>query len=375
MIKSRQTKSGIRYDVRLRAPDGRERCLTFRSSKVASRYEREQLSALDRGTWIDPRLATIKFEDFSKQWMEERHNLRPTTVGLYESLLRLHVCPTFGSLPLAKITPSTVRTWHAELHGSKPITASKAYRLMREVLGTAVNDGFLAKNPCAVKGAGKEDSPERPTASVAEVAALADALPDHLRIGVTLAAWCQLRRGELLGLERRDVDLLHGTIKVERSANHVKGGLVLGDPKSEAGFRTLTVPPHVLPELTNHLDAYVAADPRSPLMIGVKGGRLRPHSLQQAWGKARNSVGRPDLHFHDLRHSGATWLAISGATTKELMARVGQSSPQAALRYQHAVQERDVALATALSKLAIAEPEEPSVHAPRDIRGMDAEAG
>jgi integrase len=93
------------------------------------------------------------------------------------------------------------------------------------------------------------------------------------------------------------------------------------------------------------------------------------------WEAARDSIGRPELHFHDLRHAGATWLAISGATTRELMARVGHASPAAALRYQHATEDRDTALANAFSEMV----KTPSVASisdrPRDIRGMAAVAG
>ena len=73
--------------------------------------------------------------------------------------------------------------------------------------------------------------------------------------------------------------------------------------------------------------------------------RLRPASLDRSWHSARAAIGRPELHFHDLRHACATWLAVQGATTKEIMARVGHSSPQVVLRYQHATEDSDAALA------------------------------
>ncbi len=84
----------------------------------------------------------------------------------------------------------------------------------------------------------------------------------------------------------------------------------------------------------------------------MKGGPLRLHVLQKAWSTARVAIGRPDLHLHDLRHTGATFTAIVGATTKELMARLGHASPDAALRYQHATSQRDASIAKALSALA-----------------------
>ena len=125
-----------------------------------------------------------------------------------------------------------------------------------------------------------------------------------------------------------------------------------GPPKSEAGLRTVYVPPNILAHLEHHLAASIGPEPDAPLFTGPKGGRLRPASLEQRWHTARASIGRPELHFHDLRHSGATWLAVQGATTKEIMARVGHASPQAALRYQHASEDRDAVLAGLLGALA-----------------------
>ncbi|MGH9086953.1 MAG: tyrosine-type recombinase/integrase [Acidimicrobiales bacterium] len=374
MIERRQSKSGVRYEVRLRGPDGKERSRTFRARKDAERYEREQRAALDKGAWIDPRHASLTTEDYANRWIAERHDLRPRTVELYRSLLRVHILPSFGKLPLGKVAPTAIRAWNATLAAAHPVTAAKAYRLLREVLSTAVADELIARNPCVVKNAGQERSPERPMASVAEVEALATAMPDELRPVVLLAAWCHLRRAELLGLERRDVDLLHGTIRIERTANHVPGGIEIGPPKSAAGARTVAVPPHVLPALERHLTACVAPDGTAPLFTGPQGGRVRPAALQKAWDVARRSIGRPELHLHDLRHAGATWLAISGATTRELMARVGHASPAAALRYQHATEDRDVALAEALSGLsrpaAVASISDTS----RDIRGTGGDA-
>ena len=352
MIERRMTQRGSRYEVRLRGPDGMERSRTFRTLRDAERYGREQRAMFDRGSWIDPRGASLQFEQFARRWLSERPDLRPRTVELYESMFRRHILPTFGGLPLRRITPSVVRSWNAQLARKHPITAAKAYRLLNGILNTAVADELIGRNPCVVKGAAQERSPERPMVSIAEVDALTAAMPERWRIAVELAAWCHLRLGEVLGLERRDIDLLHRRILVERTAHHVGGRLELGPPKTEAGLRTVSIPPHVLPGLEGHLNAFVGAEPSSPVLTGVQGGRLRRHALNTAWQAARRELGRPDIHFHDLRGAGLTWAATQGATTRELMARAGHASPAAALRYQHPAEDRDAAIAEALSGLA-----------------------
>ena len=142
MIERRTSQRGPRYEVRLRCPDGSERSRTFRTLRDAQRYEREQRAAFDRGNWIDPRSATLTFEKFARRWLSERPDLRPRTVELYESLLRCHILPEFGEIPLRKITPSTVRSWNADLARRHPVTAAKAYRLLSGILTTAVADEF-----------------------------------------------------------------------------------------------------------------------------------------------------------------------------------------------------------------------------------------
>ncbi len=352
MIERRDTKKGPRYEVRWRGPDGVERSRTFRTRRDAERYERDQRSALDRGDWIDPRGATIGFGDYASRWLQQRSDLRPRTVEIYHSMLQNHLLPTFESTPLKRISPGAVRSWNAQLARIHPVTAAKAYRLLKGILATAVTDELIVRNPCLVRGAAQERSPERPMVSIAEVEALVGAMPAQWCIAVELAAWCHLRVGEVLGLERRDIDLLHGAVRVERTANDVNGRLYLGPPKTAAGKRIVTVPPHILSALERHLETHVSAEPNAPLLTGLKGGRLGRHPLHAAWCTARESIGRPEIHFHDLRGAGLTWAATQGATTRELMARAGHASPAAALRYQHAVADRDVAIAKALSGLA-----------------------
>ena len=167
-----------------------------------------------------------------------------------------------------------------------------------------------------------------------------------------LAAFCSLRLGEILGMQRADVDLLHGLVTVRRAvASLADGTLQLGDPKTAAGRRTVAIPKVIVPALEEHLDLFVAVGSDVHLFLGEKGGLLWPHVLQAAWDEARRRTGLRHLHFHDLRHSGNTWAAATGASTRELMARMGHASAAAALRYQHATADRDRAIADALSEL------------------------
>lgn len=298
------------------------------------------------GEWIDPAASTATVRDYATEWLAQRHDIAESTRQLYQHLLDVHVLPTFGNVRLGAVTASAVRSWNAQLAKAHPTTAAKAYRLLASLYNTAIADRRVAASPCQVRGAAAESAPDRPVATIAEVQALADAMPDAQRIAVLLAAWCQLRRAELLGLRRCDVDLLRGTVSVQTTRVRTMGGaFVVKEPKSKAGKRTVSVPPHVLPELEHHLDDHVGAGPEALLLEGG----FRP--LRTAWDNARTKVG-VSYRMHDLRHAGLTWSAATGATVAELMHRAGHKSHVAAIRYQHATEDRDKALAAALADMA-----------------------
>jgi integrase len=190
---------------------------------------------------------------------------------------------------------------------------------------------------------------------VAELAAAIESTPERWKLALLLAAWCQLRQGEILGLQRRDVDPLHGIIAIDRTWTAVsKSSPVIGPPKTDAGRRRVAVPPNVAGPLKLHLSKHVGAAPDSWIFPGEGDNPASPRTLNHVWSKARDNAGRPDLRLHELRHSGLTWAAATGASTAELMRRAGHSSAQAALRYQHATEDRDRVLADALGTLATA---------------------
>ena len=93
--------------------------------------------------------------DYATRWLDARSALRPTTRGKYGHLLRAHVLPALGGLPLASLAPSQVRAWYHDLAQRHQTTADDAYRMLRAILNTAVADGALGRSPCQVKGAGQ----------------------------------------------------------------------------------------------------------------------------------------------------------------------------------------------------------------------------
>ncbi|HUH07432.1 MAG TPA: site-specific integrase [Egibacteraceae bacterium] len=350
----RELKSG-RWQVRVhdRATGRHVPLGTFPTKEDANAALAASVADQNRGKWVTPQRGQVPVGDYCQRWIDEHTGLGPRTRDTYQSLLSRHIAPHLGESNLGHLTTATVRRWHTKLHReASPSTAAKAYRLLRAVCNTAVEDGVLAVNPCQVKGAGVERPDERPIATVAEVEALVDAVPPRYRALVLLAAWCSLRLGELAALTRADLDLLHGKVKVTKNLQRLDDGtLVVLKPKSEAGRRTVTIPPPLLPDIEAHLKAYAGAAPDALVFTNEQGRPIHRHRWFAIWRRARLAVGRPDLRFHDLRHTGNTLAAATGASTAELMARMGHNSPRAALIYQHATQDRDEAIARALGEL------------------------
>jgi integrase len=190
---------------------------------------------------------------------------------------------------------------------------------------TATEDGLLAKNPCSIRGAGREEATERPMITVAQLDAITAAVGDRWRCLVEMAAWCGLRFGELAALRRNRIDLDLGTVTVAESASVLTGGVRhVGPPKSDAGRRTVAIPPHIVPALKDHLERYSEPAPDGLVFVGPKGGALSIANFgADVWRPAVTSVGLRGFTFHGLRGVSATLAARQGATTKELMRRLG----------------------------------------------------
>ena len=334
------------YLVRHRI-DGRQVSKSFDRKVDAENYAASEQVNKIQGTTVDPQRSKVTIEDYAKMWLARRTDLGDNTRELYGHLLTKHIIPGLGSTTVGGLTLSAVRAWHAGIAQEHAVTAAKAYRLLRTVMNAAVDDHLRFDNPCRVKGAGSEPETDRPTASLAEVTALTSAMPEKLRLVVLLATWTQLRRGEILGLRRRDVDLLHDELKVrETEVITLSRQRIRKGPKSKAGRRELSIPKNIVADVREHLDRYVGVDPDDALFT------CTPYELRGAWERARKAIGRPDLHLHDLRGTGLTFAAIAGATTAELMYRAGHSTPAMAMRYQKATKHRDRMLADALAGLA-----------------------
>jgi len=349
----RRLPSG-RWQARYTAPDLARHTAptTFDTKGDAETWLSLRRSEVARGVWLPATAAPqLTFGAYAESWLADRP-LKPRTRAHYRALLDSRILPTFGDVGIKAITPSLVRRWYADQGASRPTLRAHAYGLLRAILATAVHDEHITANPAHIRGAGSTKRVHRiKPATLAELEQLVQAMPPRLRAMTLLASWCGLRFGELAELRRTDVDLTNGVLRIRRAVVRVDGAPVVGRPKSSAGSRDVAIPPHLIPMVRDHLAEHTAPGRDGLLFPAANGGHLNPSTLYAPFYRARAAAGRPDLRFHDLRHTGAVLAASTGATLAELMGRLGHSTPAAALRYQHAAAGRDQAIARALSAL------------------------
>jgi integrase len=352
----RRLPSG-RYQVRYRGPDGVDRPApsTFATKTDAERWLARIEVEIHDDHWRDSDLGRASFGEYAVAWIKERPGLRPNTVQVYQYMLTAHLRPFFGNRAVADIREAHVRRWRGELldSGVSPASAAKAYRLIKAIMSTAVDDSIVQRNPCRVRGAGQDRSPERPVLSVREVVALVEVMPERYRALVLLAAFGSLRWGELAALRRSDVDVEQGTVRVERSLTELAGGgRLFGPPKSMAGRRVVVVPAVIRPALAHHLATFTVSQADALVFTSSMGAPLRDGNFRRrVWRPALVGAGLSETHFHDLRHTGNTLTATAGASLRELMDRMGHSSPRAALIYLHGSDARQRAIADGLNRL------------------------
>jgi integrase len=350
----RQERSG-RYSAAYIGPDTKLHRAphTYAARMDAEGWLAGERRKIDLGTWgAVERSDGVTLRGYAAQWLEQRQ-LRARTRQLYESMLERLILPELGDAKLVTLTPAQIRAWHAGLGTEHPTRNAHAYALIHAICATAVQDEVLDANPCRIRAA--MQTKRRRDVDIltpAEVDKLASKMPARLHASVVLAAWCGLRWGETSELRRKDVSDDCAVLRIRRAVTYRSGKFYPGAPKTAAGIRDVAVPPHIRPTLKAHLSKHVGKAADSLLFGDDDNTHLRADKYRTHWEKARTAIKKPNLRVHDLRHVGAVLAAQSGATTAELMHRLGHTTPQMALRYQHVAEGRDAEIAERLSKLA-----------------------
>lgn len=345
--------------------------MTFREKADADAWLATEYADLVREVHRAPRRVRDTVGGYGDRWIAQHRKLKASTRAEYAYSWEHYVTPYLGKLRLDKLTPEMVRSWQAELSDDirerlgeqKPkrsatvrngsATVDRAYRLLRTVMNAAVRDRILQASPCTLEGAGRSATSERPTLSVQELDELTKEVPQHYAALVQLLAWSGLRVGEAAALQRQDLDLdpERPTVTVRERAYLVEGKLDLDSPKSSKSARIVALPSQLVPVLLQHMDTYTQQEPHALVFTSATGKNIL-FSYSQPISRALNRIGRKDVRVHDLRHTGNTLAAMSGAALPELMHRMGHSTTEAAAVYLHTQADHGRAVADRMAELA-----------------------
>lgn len=371
-----------RYRARYTGPDTRvhNASHTFDTKLDAEAWLTDERRLISAGTWSSPAARATaerqaeadrqsnRFDSYAWLWLGGRHDLRPSTRTAYTSSLRRHLIPALGDLPVTEISTLVVRAWFNGYGDRTPTARAHAYQVLSSIMKQAEDDGLIPRSPVRIKAGGKTPTQREPEVlTLAELLALADAMPERHRPLTLLSGLCGLRFGEAVALRRRDIDLDAGMLKVRHTFVRANGTKSLGPTKTKAGTRDVAMPPLVIDALREHLERLPITGGRDGLVFAGKDGTiLAPTALygcaarverrgskkylKNGYGfyKAREVIGHPSLHWHDLRRTAATLGAQTGATVREIQHRLGHTTPAMALHYQQATVERDRVIADRL---------------------------
>lgn len=316
---------------------------TFHGTKRQAETECARLIAeLDGGSYIEPSKTTVR--DYFTRWLaHEKANVSPKTHQRYEELLLKNVAPVIGSLTLNKLSSARIDgCWQKLLEsgrrdgkgGLSPRTVHYCRRVMLTAMDQALKWNLLKKNPVALTRPPKVERETMEAYTASQTAVLLDELKDtRIYIPALLAALCGLRRGEILALRWRDVDLTNGLLSIKESAEEVGKEVRYKETKSGKA-RAVALSSTVKEELNRHrvgqaeeqLKLGMRPDDNSFVVAQIDGRPLKPTSLTHEWTRLVAKTSLPRIRFHDLRHSHATQLLAAGVHPKIASERLGHST-------------------------------------------------
>ena len=360
-----------RFRGRYTGPDGalHNAPRTFQTEQDADAWLASERRLIDLDAWTSPaereahkRHAGVTVAELCERTIQRR-NIRPSSREQYRSLVSKRITPYLGDIPAPLVTADDIAGWGRHMTNDYPDTAARnaeAYRLLAGIFKDAARDGIVESSPCVWPELGRKPrAAVKPVLELGEYLAIVKALPSWYQLYAELAGNCAMRPGEAAGLQVGDVRFVRGkdgtvtaTIRVERTVmNKSGGGVTTGPTKTEAGTRVVSVPGPLVPRLLAQVDERKRFGPDAPLFVNKLGQRIRPQSFRSTFGTAAAKAGRPDVSPHQLRHFGGTMAARAGATTKELMDRLGHSTPDMAVHYQHTAADRPAEIAQGIGGL------------------------
>lgn len=353
IIKRTVANGENRYDVRTRI-GGRVTTRTFRRRKDADAYANTIEADKLRGVAVDPRSGRLTVRDLIELWLAANPAKRSSTVARDRGAAKLYVVPAIGDRAINSVTPSNIQGLVTDWSRRRaPRTVRRTYDVVRAVFAFAVANDWLARSPCRGIKLPRITGTRRYDLTPGQVIAIADAVGADYTAAIYLGAVLGLRWGEVAGLRVGRLDLLGKRLTVaEQITRGEHGRLVIGEPKSDAGKRTIALPEWLIELLAEHLArrGVNAADSDAYIFEMPGGGPLDYSNWRRrVWLPACRSKGCEGAGFHDLRRMAATLLVLEGVDIKTAQTRLGHSDVRLTFGlYPSVVAEADQSAAAAV---------------------------
>lgn len=326
----------------------------FATRKAAELALIRLLEEIRVGSYVEPTDVTVG--EFLTDWLGTiAPTVRASTFASYSTVLKVSVLPRIGNEKLAGVTPLMLARLHSDLlaagradgnGGLSPRTVQYAHRVLGRAFKDAMRWGLLSRNPASQVTAPKPDGPERLTWSASEVRRFLRAVGDDRLFAMwVLLCTTGMRRGEVLGLHWRDIDLDGGRVSVQRQLVEVNYETSLVPPKTDKGRRPIALDKTTVAVLRQHRQRqskerveFAVVDVPTFVFTHADGRPLQPQNVSQSFERIARRQKLPAIRLHDLRHTAATLALEAGVHPKIVSERLGHVGIQITLDlYSHVV--------------------------------------
>jgi integrase len=342
-IQVRKGPRGVAYRVRVEygadplTGRRKQRSKTFLVRREAEACLNRWQAEIERGIAIEPSTVTVG-EQF-RYWLDTyaETSVGPQTFSEYERMVRAHILPTLGAVPLQKRTVAHLEVFKGEslAGGLGARTVTMCLMRLRQMLAQAIDLNLLAANPALCVQQPRVCSRSARTWS-AEQARRFLAVATRSAYGPIWAVYLGsgMRRGEALGLRWQDVHFEHHTLRVEQTVGLERGRTVVKPkPKTEASRRTIAVDAAIIAALDEHREQQhaqrVAADDtwqdHDLVFASSRGTPINPNNLLRDFRRLVAQAGVPRIRIHDLRHTRITLAIQAGASIAAVSRRAGHA--------------------------------------------------
>jgi integrase len=329
---------------------------TFATPSEAKVWLTTEQAKVLNGHWTDPAAGRLLFGNLARQWLQANPAKRESTIARDEIAIRLHILPMLGKRRADAITPAEVQGLVNQWCGTQaPATVRRSFDVFRAIFNHAVRTDVLVRSPCRGIYLPEDPITRRRSLTPDDISRLADAIADRYQLTVWLGAVLGLRWGEVAGLRVSSIDVLGQSVSVVEQITRGSGGRsVVGQPKSRAGTRTLSIPIALAELVAEHMkrEGLTAANGDAFIFTNGSGTPLNYSNFRRRiWLPAVSRAGLSGIGFHDLRRAAATALVTERVDIKTVQTRLGHSDPRLTLAiYAQATTDSDHAAAKRLGK-------------------------